>query len=186
MNWSELVYYDESSPTCLRWKELVVQGRGAHRSTKKHGDVAGTLNSNGYYVVNRNGVRKLVHHIVLELAGEEIPEGREVDHENRIRTDNKRSNLRIVTRLINTRNHTRNANNKTGTTGVHLDTYVKGSHTYHSYVATWIDDTGKKRTAKFSCGKYGDETARNLAEGRREREIAKLKHYTLTHGKEKV
>lgn len=184
MDWIELVYYDESSLTCLRWKEVAVTGRGARRSARQHGDVAGTLNSNGYYVVNRGASRKLVHHLILELEGSVIPRNKEVDHENRIRTDNRRTNLRVVPRVVNARNHTRNSNNRTGITGVHLDENTRGAATYLNYVATWFDEDGRKRSAKFSCRKYGKEGAMNLAVRRREEEIAKLKHYTPTHGKE--
>lgn len=50
INWNEWVYYDETSPTFLRWKVDRYSGKGG-RIIKPHaGDVAGSFDNYGYSV----------------------------------------------------------------------------------------------------------------------------------------
>ena len=61
----------------------------------------------------------LMHRAILRA-----PLGMEVDHINRIRFDNRRDNLRIVTRQENAKNCSFNRNNKSGFRGVIWDNRV--------------------------------------------------------------
>lgn len=66
-----------------------------------------------------NGKNKMVWlHKLIGFA----PDGFEVDHINGNRLDNRRANLRYVTRSVNGQNRTRLASNSTtGFTGIHFD-----------------------------------------------------------------
>lgn len=58
-------------------------------------------NNHGYWI---NGDRVLMHRLILGIANEEYDRNRQSDHINRIKSDNRRSNLRIVTSQGNTLN----------------------------------------------------------------------------------
>ena len=56
MELSDRFYYDDTSPSCLRWKINVRSGRNKNQLNVKVGDVAGGLNnSSGYYQVRVDG-----------------------------------------------------------------------------------------------------------------------------------
>ena len=58
-----LFTYDESSPSCLRWKVSRIGGRGICP-----GDVAGSIDSKGYWRVGISGKEYRVHRIVYHLV----------------------------------------------------------------------------------------------------------------------
>lgn len=68
----------------------------------------------------KNGIRKLIR-IYREIM--KCPDGLIVDHVNRNRLDNRKSNLRICTVTENSRNRSLGSNNKFEHTGVDL---IKG------------------------------------------------------------
>ena len=65
--------------------------------------------SNGYLIL-RTAINNYtwVHRMMAEAFLGEIPKGYQVDHINRIRTDNRIENLRIVTTFENQRNRANN------------------------------------------------------------------------------
>jgi hypothetical protein len=70
------------------------------------------------YVTNRNKSRTLrIHRMILQLNGIEIPDGKEVDHINHDRLDNRFENLRLTDRSHNLANRS-GYPNKTGFRGV--------------------------------------------------------------------
>lgn len=83
--------YDPTSPSSLRWT-----ARNTNRV--KIGDVAGSRNSEGYWVITRGrkGVFR-AHSIVWELHNGPIPEGMTVDHVDRDPSNNRIENLRLAT-----------------------------------------------------------------------------------------
>lgn len=108
----KLFYYDETSPSCLRW--------AVNRGRVKIGDVAGSLNNNGYWVVNTGGKGYCVHRIIMHiLEGFPLNSPDEVDHINRNRSLNKRCNLRVVSKSVNMKNIGLMKSNKSGVAGVH-------------------------------------------------------------------
>lgn len=99
--WVELFTYDESSPSCLRWRE--------DRAQMKAGDVAGYLDGKGYYRVMVAGRSLKAHGIVFEMLVGEIPYELSIDHIDRDPSNNRVANLRLVTHRQNHRNRRDNA-----------------------------------------------------------------------------
>lgn len=46
--------------------------------------------------------------------------------------------------------------------------------TYYNWVASWTDDTGKKKNKQFSISKYGEEEAKRMAIAHREKMVSML------------
>lgn len=82
--------YDPTSPSCLRW--AVSYARGV-----KVGDVAGSRNSEGYWVITRSNGKQRAHNIVWELHNGQVPAGLTVDHVDRNPSNNRIENLRLAT-----------------------------------------------------------------------------------------
>jgi len=85
---------------------------------KKEGDVVGSLNGKGYLIVQINNKMYALHRLAFLYMEGEFPE-HEVDHINRIKTDNRWENLRAVTHQENQRNLSIASNNTSGVTGVY-------------------------------------------------------------------
>ena len=101
MNWSDWFYYDETSPSCLRWKV----GRDANGKVLVNvGDTAGTIGGQLYYRVQLNHKVYTVHRIIWEIYHGMIPDGMEIDHKDKFKTNNNIANLRQVTKQVNCRN----------------------------------------------------------------------------------
>lgn len=65
-------------------------------------------NSFGYHQIGIDGKVKKVHRVLYEtFHGTQIPENMMIDHINRIPTDNRISNLRLVTKTQNQQNVTK-------------------------------------------------------------------------------
>lgn len=181
MDWSELVYYDETSPSCLRWK--------VKRPKNKVNGVVGHKHPRDYFYVIINRKCYPVHRIVYELLISEIREGHVIDHIDKNSYNNKISNLREVTRLVNLRNQKMNNKNKSGHTGVNYDEKSPGRF---YWTATWraADESGKlkQRSKGFSIKKYGNDTAYQMACEYRAKMIDLLNTkgagYTQDHGKQ--
>lgn len=88
----------------------------------------------GYYAARteQSGTYRysiLMHRVVMERKlGEGLPEGFLVDHINHDKLDNRRSNLRLVTRSQSQMNRRRQSNNKSGVTGVNWEIRDKKWH----------------------------------------------------------
>lgn len=94
MNWSDYFYYDETSPSCLRWKVNI-------HTRARAGNQAGWLMGDGYYCVQINKKSYLVHRIIWELHFNEITKYL-IDHIDNDRANNKISNLQIASVQQNT------------------------------------------------------------------------------------
>lgn len=68
------------------------------------GDEAGTLRPDGYVAVNIDGVPRLAHRIVWCMVYGSIPADALIDHDNRVRHDNRLDNLFLVTYTGNAKN----------------------------------------------------------------------------------
>lgn len=185
MDWGKWFYYDETSPSCLRWSHDVVSSNGNPTKVKK-GDVAGGLGTKGYYRVQLKGVHFPVHRVVYELvSGIRLTVDEEIDHCDKVRSNNLFSNLEPT--LLNARNRSKNTRNKSGVTGVRRTVQkCRGGAVCHYWQATWITLEGKGRNKVFSLLMYGDDLAFKMACDHRARMIAELNaqgaRYRQDHG----
>lgn len=175
---NEWFYYDETSPSCLRWKK-------ASRSNKVEiGSASGTLKQKqqGRYMrkhweVSLKGEVYMVHRVVYVLHHKLINNEFPVDHIDHDSTNNKIGNLRNVSHSVNMRNMRIFVTNSTGVTGVSL----RGER----YSALWREDE-RLDSKSFSVNKYGEEEAFRLACQAREEAIKRLNEqgagYTEAHG----
>lgn len=178
--------YDETSPSCLRWKVGL-----SPNSRVSAGGVAGGKDELGYWNINSLGKgKKKVHKIVWALHNNfENQDGKHIDHINGDPSDNRIENLRLVCRDHNARNKRKHKNSKTGVTGVirYDRENVWGTRVY-GYTST-VRVEGKNRTKNFSSRKYGDELAFLAATEWRDKMITILNlagaGYTDRHGTNK-
>ena len=181
INLNDYFYYDESSPTCLRWN--------IPRSTfKKAGDVAGCIRTfkdrkHPVCVVELMNKPYFCHRVIWELFNGPIPEGMVIDHLDGNSSNNLISNLALKTPSGNQRNRKKNKNNTSGKTGVRL---ITNNYGYKYCIAFWREDSGRLRSKSFSCLKYGEEAALLMAELYRKEMIHMMNlegaGYTTTHG----
>lgn len=135
----EYVYYDETSPSCLRWK---VGGR----KIKVDLEAGGLNGMTGYYSVMINGKRYRSHRIIALLHNLNI-KNKVVDHIDRDRSNNKISNLRVVSQQENCNNSSLSSNNTSGVQGVHFEEKLS------RWVTTWYENK-KQKVKRFPVSKY--------------------------------
>lgn len=141
----ETFCYDESCPSHLRWL-----------CTREKGKPAGSLNGSGQYEVYFEGRLQQAHRIVYQMMVGEIPDGHVIDHINGDRSDNRPSNLRAVTPMVNARNRKKSVVNTSGKTGVYPFKNKQG--VVIGYRASWQLLDGYKRQSKlFTFSKYGED-----------------------------
>ena len=112
-----LLHYD-STTGILRWKAK--RGRGQGRGKVNPGDIAGTINAQGYVAINIAGHVTLAHRLAWAIAHQLWPVPFQLDHINMNRTDNRISNLRPATNAQNMRNRKAQKNSSTGVKGVYV------------------------------------------------------------------
>lgn len=173
VDFRDYLYYDESSPSCLRWGKYI---RGATIKDKAAGSLDKTT---GYYRVCVNGKLFYAHRVVWCIHNLEIECTQQIDHINGIKTDNRIVNLRLATQAENNRNQKLRRNNKSGVTGVSFGGI--------SWTVGWRSIDNKRRTKSFSILKYGNDLAFSMACEYRSKIIDELNAagggYTERHGK---
>lgn len=154
-------YYDETSPTYLRWKVPV--GRGCQ--TKRYGDVAGYVGKfkNGkmtYARVNLDGKTMLVHRVIWVLHNKkDIPEGYQINHINCDSFDNRIDNLELVT-------NKQNQNLKRKKSGYKILKNKEGNAI--SVQVSYLDESGKRRCRNFRLKGSLEETVEEALSFKRE------------------
>lgn len=105
----EYFYYDATSTTGLRWNKI----QRNNTKSKLH-DEAGQLHkSNGYYNVQLNGKKYLVHRIIYSIVNNiELSSDIVIDHIDRNMTNNLENNLRAVTQRKNSNNKIKRGTSK--------------------------------------------------------------------------
>ena len=179
-NFNELYYYDESSPSCLRFKINIYAGKTKSILKALAGQQVGGR-SHGYWITKRKGKMLFVHRVIWELHFGTIKEGFCVDHMDGNRSNNKISNLRVLSKDTNTRNCKKRVDNKTGMNGVVL---FQSEHS-HGYQAIW-NENGRRRSKLFSFKNYSEQESFRLACEFRAAKILTLNAngagYTERHG----
>lgn len=99
----------------FRWKRKVMCFGGG----RMPGDIAGTP-KDGYRQIKLFGKIYREHHLAwLFMTGGWPPTGVDIDHKNRVRSDNRWTNLRLATRGQNNVNTGKRRPSKSGHRGVH-------------------------------------------------------------------
>jgi hypothetical protein len=163
IDWNSYFYYDESSPSCLRWK--VDAGAGVLA-----GDNCGYTNSQGYWSVMLYGKNYLQHRVIYEMLNGVELENLFIDHIDGVRNNNILSNLRVVTKAVNNRNSKMNKNNTSGSVGVYSS--IKCGRKY--WVAKWRHLESKQKHKYFAVDVYGEEQAKIMAEIYRKDKLEEL------------
>ena len=121
MNWHEYLAADFEAGT-LTWKSRDHGFKGdRHKKmfhTKHAGKVAGSTDKYGYCLVVLLGKSHKAHRILWEMANGPIPEGMQIDHIDRNKGNNSRTNLRLVTHSQNMHNRALFHSTKSGAKGV--------------------------------------------------------------------
>ncbi len=113
----QLIEFDPAVGGFLR-KRRVGKSGGKWRC----GARAGYLNKSGYRIICLDYKDYFEHNLVWFIFHGEWPSaGLEVDHRNRVKSDNQPDNLRLATRAQNNVNAKIRVTNKTGVKGVYFD-----------------------------------------------------------------
>lgn len=119
MTQQELMRLLQYEPATGAWTWLVTRSRRA-----KAGNTAGTINDQGYRIINIGGHLHRAHRLAfLYMTGSWPTEL--VDHKNGIRSDNRWSNLREATQMQNSASAARPVNNTSGFKGVYFSKHAK-------------------------------------------------------------
>lgn len=99
------------------WKDIPntdgqyqISNFGNVRRVLKHGyrEIKGYPTGKGYLTIHIKGKRLKIHKLVADAFILNVNEYPQIDHINKCKTDNRKSNLRYVTRFGNARNKTNN------------------------------------------------------------------------------
>lgn len=158
-------YYDETSPTFLRWKNPLKM------SKMKVGDIAGNINKKGYANVYYKNKHYKAHRVIwVMFHGKEIPESMVINHIDCNPTNNNILNLECVSIKENNRKAKNilydnlRIDNSSGINGVsRLKVRPNNdSSDLYQYVAHYrIND--KPYTRSFAVNKYGEIMAKEMA-----------------------
>ncbi len=127
-----------------------------------HGTVANYVDGEGYIAIRFGAAQLKAHRLVFLYMNGEMPVA--VDHINRVRTDNRWSNLRSSNDNINSKNKSIYKNNTTGCHGVQEVEYgyracIGGSkgRTYLGFYKNKEDAISARRAAEIKLGYTGEK-----------------------------
>lgn len=157
MEFDKYFYYDETSPTCIRWAVDVFSGRNYQIKSIITGDVAGSINQNSKhlptYRVCLRGKFYRVSRVIWYLFHGELQQNSVIDHLDGNTLNNNISNLKETTYRGNSVNRRKYANSTTMWNGINFHTKHNGKYTYA--VATLIDENHKLIQKTFSLERFG-------------------------------
>lgn len=155
VDWDNLVYYDETSPSCLRWKIDV----GANFKIKAGTPAGSRHKTNNQYEIRYNKILYKVHRVIYFLHNGRIDNTLKIDHINGDSLDNRISNIRLVSQKINAQNSKMKSTNTSGVNGVVLND--KGGGRLY-WVTIW-EENGIPKRKSFNIYKFGDAAAFQMA-----------------------
>lgn len=123
MNWHQYFIPDYEAGT-LTWRirdDMPTEMAGKTWNTRFSGKLAGWLSDRGYWTIGIGARKYRAHRVLWEMANGPIPDGLQIDHIDRNRSNNRLSNLRLATGSENHRNGNIPSNNKSGVRGVSYD-----------------------------------------------------------------
>jgi len=129
------------------------------------------------FSITQNNTSKNIAYVITQINKEigkvhyhslviDTPEGKTVDHINRIPLDNRKCNLRPADTKMQGRNKTVNSNNTSGATGINAYYNTKGQFIgYQAHIHVTLDDhkTPQRETAIYYFESHTKEEALNLA-----------------------
>lgn len=104
----KLLYYDKDTGFFIWKKDIFNLNK---YNIVRQGDIAGSINKQGYITISINGKRYSAHRLAWLYTYGHFPK-QEIDHINRIRNDNRLYNLRDVSHKVNTENKSEPGENK--------------------------------------------------------------------------
>lgn len=161
ISYSELVdwfYVDPTSPSGLRWKQDC-ELRGKNHVNFRAKDAVAGHKSNRYWTVTHRQKEYIVSRVIYCLTYGSIPSDKLIDHIDGDKFNNNVKNLRLVDHEINGRNRKKNANNKTGHTGISRVTIPNRANSYNEYYRVLIKLKSRKITKSFNIAVFGEELA---------------------------
>lgn len=178
-------YYDESSITGLRWAIW----NGAHNpaTSRNAGDPAGNIKfragNKTSIEVTLKGQQLQVHRVIWYLINGVYPDiDSVIDHIDGNPHNNLISNLRLVSYHLNSKNRSKQSNNRTGIVGVSKMNNGYGK----DYTVAKVVVNGKAKQKYFDDIKLGEQEAFRLACEWRKEQIRLLNEqgagYTDRHG----
>jgi hypothetical protein len=82
---------------------------------------AGSLDKHGYCIIKLRNKQYKAHRLAWLYVNGYIDDELEIDHKNRIRSDNRIDNLRLVDKTLNQQNRSLQENNTSGIKGVYFN-----------------------------------------------------------------
>ena len=160
---NEYLYYDETSPTYLRWKVDKI-GRKWHLKDKVAGCISIRKNRrNDYSVVRIKGTSFACHRVVYSLISyRDLDTNLVIDHIDGDGLNNNKNNLRLVTtqvNVLNTRRCTLQSNNKTGVMGV---SFNKNGY-FAATLSFKLNNERKTLSEYFKVSVHGENSAFEMA-----------------------
>lgn len=133
------IQYCPNSPSGLIW--IKPDSRRV-----KPGDTVGFVLSNRYWAVSiKRSTTYLIHRVIWTLINGPIPDGKDIDHKDTNKLNNKIDNLRLATKTQNNHNTPKSIRNKSGYKGI-----------------SWCKQTGMWRASIMCDGKSQSKRSNDL------------------------
>ena len=172
IKWSDNFCLDSTSSSGLsRLNSSVTTG---YKCYQRNGKPSG-------WRVKLNGTEFMVHRIIWCLMYGSLDIKLVIDHLNGDPFDNSNKNLSMKSFRANSQNKAKRKSNVSGKTGVYKSTIYRNNIPFYFWTAQWNNEFCEMKRKSFSCFKYGEDTAFNLATKTRDFEIEKLNNSGLNY-----